>query len=195
MYLYGAGGHAKVVQDILEAQGINISGFIDDNSSLSNYMGLPVKHRVVAGQEIIVCIGNNKVRKQIVDDLRLKKVSFSRGIHPLSVISPRARIGEGTVVMPGGIINSNAQIGNHCIINTSASVDHDCYIEDYVHISPHATLCGNVKVGEGTWIGAGTVIIPGVKIGKWCVIGAGAVVLHDIPDEAVAFGNPAKCRE
>lgn len=195
MYLYGAGGHAKVVRDILEAQGVNISGFIDDNRSLSDYMGLPVKHNVIKGQEIIVCIGNNRVRKQIVESLRLKKVSFPCGIHPSSVISSRTQIGEGSVVMPGGVINSNVRIGKHCIINTSASIDHDCDIEDYVHISPHATLCGNVKVGEGTWIGAGAIIIPGVKIGKWCVVGAGSVVLHNIPDGTVAFGNPAKCKE
>ena len=32
----------------------------------------------------------------------------------------------------------------------------------------------------------------GVKIGCRCVIGAGSVVTHDIPDDSVAAGNPAR---
>jgi acetyltransferase EpsM len=53
-------------------------------------------------------------------------------------------------------------------------------------------LCGTVKVGEGTLIGARAIVIPGKKIGKWVTIGAGSVVVKDIPDYAVAVGNPAR---
>jgi len=41
-------------------------------------------------------------------------------------------------------------------------------------------------------IGAGAVTLPRVKIGADAVIGAGAVVTSDIPDRAVAYGNPAR---
>ena len=119
-------------------------------------------------------------------------VEFGYAIHPLSIVSELADIGEGSVVMQGSIIQVCAQVGRHCIINTGASVDHECVIEDYVHISPHSTLCGNVSVGEGSWIGAGTTVIPGVKIGKWSVIGAGSVVTKDIPDHVLAAGNRCK---
>ncbi len=83
-------------------------------------------------------------------------------------------------------------VGKHCIINSNASVDHDCILEDFVHISPNATLCGGVFVGKCSHIGAGAVIIPGKRIGKNAIVGAGAVVISDIPDNAVAVGNPAR---
>lgn len=189
VYLYGASGHAKVIMDILKANGKPIGGLFDDNPELKELSGYPVLHEKIERVPLIVSIGNNKIRKKIAEKIDCR---FEKGIHPSSIVSESAEIGEGTVIMQGSIIQADAKIGKHCIINTGASVDHECILEDYVHISPHATLCGNVSIGEGTWVGAGSTIIQGVKIGKWCIIGAGSVVTKDIPDNMLAVGNRCK---
>lgn len=189
MYLYGASGHGKVIKDIIEAQGGEVEGFVDDNPELSCYCGKPVLHNADGLSPIIVSIGDNKTRKIIVEKL---SCSFGIAIHPSAIIPPSAKIGEGTVIMPGAIINADAVIGKHCIINTGASVDHECVIGDYCHIAPHATLCGQVHVGEGTLVGVGASVIPCITIGKWCTIGAGAAVVGDVPDNATVVGVPAK---
>lgn len=136
----------------------------------------------------IIGIGDNSNRRKIAN--KLGKVNFVNADQGLYVNSNE--IGQGVVISPGAVIQNDAIIGNHVIINTCASVDHDCLIEDFVHIAPNSTLCGGVSVGEGTIIGAGSVILPYVKIGSNCVIGAGSVVTKDIPDNSVAYGNPAK---
>lgn len=189
MYLYGASGHGKVIKEILEAQGIAVEGFIDDNQDVTELSGLPVLHSAENIREMIVSIGSNNIRKSIAERLTC---SFKTAIHPSAVISSSVRIGEGSVVMAGSIVNAESVIGRHCIINTGASVDHECVLGDYVHVSPHATLCGDVHIGEGTWVGAGTTIIQGVRIGRWCVIGAGSVVTKDVPDGYLAVGNRCK---
>jgi sugar O-acyltransferase (sialic acid O-acetyltransferase NeuD family) len=101
-------------------------------------------------------------------------------------------MGIGNMFLQGTIIQAQARIGNHVIINTGARVDHDCILDDYVHAAPGVILCGCVTIGEGAFIGAGSVIIPGKRIGAWATVGAGSVVINDIPDFAVAVGNPAK---
>lgn len=189
MYLYGASGHAKVIMDILKANGVEIEGLVDDNPDIIELLGYPVYHQRTDLSPMIVSIGNNAIRKHIVEKL---PVEFGQAIHPTAIVSHTAIIGEGTVVMQGVIVQACTRIGKHCIINTGASVDHECIVEDFVHISPHATLCGNVHVGEGSWVAAGTVVLPGVKIGKWSVIGAGSVVSKDIPDGVLAVGNRCK---
>lgn len=189
MYLYGASGHAKVIIDILRANNEIVEALFDDNEMIHHLLNYPVLHSSETRGPLIISIGDNSVRRKIAEKLN---VDFCSAFHPSSIISERAEIGEGTVVMQGAIIQSCVNVGKHCIINTGASVDHDCKIEDYVHISPHATLCGNVTVGEGTWIGAGTVVIPGVKIGKWCTVGAGSVVTKNLPDNVLAVGNRCK---
>lgn len=191
--LFGASGHAKVIMDILGAQGEKVECLYDDAPRYDSIHEIPVfraNDTTVEGP-MIVSIGSNIFRKQIAERY---KVDYFKAIHPNAILSPTSTIGEGTVVMQGAIIQSDARIGKHCIINSGATVDHECQIDDYVHISPHATLCGNVHVGEGTWIGAGAIVIPGIKIGRWCTIGAGAVVIRDIPDGVIAYGNPCRIK-
>jgi len=191
--LFGASGHAKVIMDIIKAQGDSVGCLYDDaphRKKIHGYEEYKADEIDVEGP-LIISIGSNKVRRLISERYTLK---YATAIHSGAIVSPSATINEGTVVMQGAIIQSDAKIGRHCIINTGASVDHECQIDDYVHISPHATLCGNVQVGEGSWIGAGATVIPGVKIGRWCTIGAGSVVIHDVPDEATAYRNPCKIK-
>lgn len=197
-YIYGAGGHAHVVIDVLRTMGIGVRGIFDD-WPLRRHPG----HRDVqpgvrlAGSDafatpdapMILCVGNNAERAELD---RLIAAEFGIAIHISTVIAPNVRIGDGTVVLHGAIIQTNSVIGRHVLINTAASVDHDNVIGDFAHISPHATLCGHVEVGEGTHIGAGAVLIPKVKVGKWCTVGAGTVVISDIPDYTTAVGNPAR---
>ena len=190
VFLYGASGHAKVIIDILTAQGIEVSGLIDDNPDLNELMGIRVYHEVPLNDSLIISIGSNSIRKMISE--KLNSFNFATAIHPSAIISSNSALGVGSVVMQGAIIQSSATVGRHCIINTAASVDHDCFVDDYVHISPHATLCGNVFVGEGSQVGAGAIVIPGIKIGKWSLVAAGAVVMRDVPNNVLVMGNPDK---
>ncbi|PEF43416.1 acetyltransferase [Bacillus cereus] len=197
----GAGGHAKVILDIIRAnQNYKIVAIFDDK-----YEKLVQKKEVYYGpifsinqvKEIFECkfviaIGSNAVRKMLVKQLGLKKEQLETLIHPTATISESVTIGFGTVIMPQVVINADTVIGDHTIINTSAVVEHDNYIGDFVHISPNATLTGAVLIDEGAQVGAGATIIPGKQVGNWSVIGAGAIVIQDIPPLCTAVGSPAK---
>lgn len=191
--LYGASGHGKVIIDILNACSISVKNVVDDNPKTESILEKPIlkvsEFDFGSIEQMIISIGNNKVRKSISDKL---KVSYANAIHPSAILSNYIQIGIGTVVMAGAIINANAVIGNHCIINSGAIVEHDCTIEDFVHVSPGVSLAGNVNVKEGAHVGIGASIIQGVTIGKWAIIGAGSVVLKDVPDYATVVGNPSR---
>ena len=51
---------------------------------------------------------------------------------------------------------------------------------------------GPITVEDGAWLGFGVIVLSGVRIGKGAVVGAGSVVLTDVPDNAIAMGNPAR---
>lgn len=190
VYLYGAGGHAKVVIDILKSNNITVQEIYDNNFEITELMNIPVVHNSSVKSPLIISIGNNTIRKKIVS--QLFDISYERGIDKSAIVSESAYIGEGSLIMQGVTIQSSVAIGKHSIINTGASIDHDCIIHDYVHIAPGVNLCGNIEIGEGTLIGAGSVIIPGIKIGSWSIIGAGSVITNNIPDNVTAVGSPCK---
>lgn len=194
IYLYGAGGHAKVIIEILEANHISGLSVFDENKQ-GTLLGMPINgmiaiEKIEASDGMIIAIGENQIRKVISE--RYTTVKYLQAIHPSVNISPRAVLGQGTVVMAGVSINADVLIGSHCIINTNSSIDHDSKIADFVHISPNAAIAGGVEIGEGTHIGIGVCVIQSVRIGKWVTIGAGAVVIRDIPDYAIVVGNPAR---
>ena len=196
VYLFGASGHGKVIKDILNANGVKVEAFVDDNPDVKECGGRPVVHDAAGLSPMIVSIGVNKVRKMIVERLKANNsaIEFATAIHPSAVISPSAKIGEGSVVMAGAVVNADAVIGKHCIVNTGATIDHDSVVGDYCHVAPGAHICGGTQIGEGTWIGVGTSIIQCLNIGKNCMVGAGSVVVRDIPDDVTAFGNPCRVK-
>ncbi|MDQ2178541.1 acetyltransferase [Marinifilum sp. D714] len=192
MYIYGASGHGKVILDCLEANGIEVKAFVDDDPDKEEFLGFSVvRSNELNGsaEQVVMGIGNNAIRKMLVEKFLFKSPVVC---HSSSAISSRAEVEEGTVVFHNAVIQSGSKIGKHCIINTRASIDHDCEIGDYVHISPGSILCGNVTVGEGTWVGAGSTIIQGVTIGKNVMVGAGSVIRKNVPDNVLVVGNPAR---
>ncbi|TVZ28357.1 acetyltransferase EpsM [Gillisia sp. Hel_I_86] len=193
MNIYGASGHGKVIIDIAESNNISIDQIFDDNKNIEFLNKRAVVHVLnqrLLDADTIIAIGNNKIRKKIVDSFN-GNISDAI-IHKSAIISPSAILEKGTVVMANACVNSSTQIGEHCIINTASTIDHDCVLGNYVHISPNAAIAGNVGIDEGTHVGIGAVIIHGIKIGKWVTVGAGAVIIRDIPDFAVVVGNPGK---
>lgn len=197
--IIGAGGHAKVIADIVEKSKDILVGFLDDNiekgkNVICNYkvIGKIEECLEIKKQnnniEFIIGIGSNEIRKEIVNKYRLK---YYTALHPSAQIGLDVKIEKGTVVMANACINSGVKIGQHSIINTGAIIEHDNIIENYVHISPNVALGGTVKIGENTHVGISAVVKNNISICSDSTIGAGAVVVNNIEEGGIYIGIPA----
>ncbi|MEL3711031.1 acetyltransferase [Staphylococcus borealis] len=200
--IIGKGGHSKVIKDIIETtQQYYIVGYLDNaiNEYYTEenifYDSLDNIKQYKDDYLFIIAIGNNHVRKKLFNQLEIKIEQYATLIHPTAIVSPSARIGNGTVVMPNAVVNADSIVGKHAIVNTGAIIEHDNQIGDYVHISPNATLAGGVKVGDASHIAINAAVIPLVEIGKRCVVGAGATVINNVKSESTVVGTPAKIKE
>lgn len=103
-------------------------------------------------------------------------------------------IGKHTIIGMSNVIIGPATIGNNVMLAQHIVVSGLNHGYEDVHISPRQQkeICKPVYISDDVWIGANSVITPGVRIGKHAIIGAGSVVTKDVPDYAVAVGNPAK---
>lgn len=200
LVIIGAGGHARVVIDVARAAGFYPVAALDPENSGSRCNGV----EVIGGDDLaqslfaqglrraVVAIGDNRLRTSL--GKRLEEIGFALPLigHPSAVLSPSARIGAGTVIMPLAVVNASAEIGRMVIVNTNAVVEHDCQIDDGVHIAPGSRLGGTVRVGTCALIGIGSVLRPETNVGDFTTIGAGSTVIGDIEGNSTAVGCPAK---
>jgi sugar O-acyltransferase (sialic acid O-acetyltransferase NeuD family) len=192
--IVGAGGQGAIVADIAP----HAIGFVDDHGrSGETVLGLPVLGPIaslgdIAHDAIVVAIGDNLLRRLLIERLLASGERLATVIHPFASVARSAAIGEGSMVSAGAIVLPRAVVGRGVILNTRSSVDHDCVVGDFAHIAPGATLGGNVHIGEETLIATGASVIAGISIGARTVIGAGAAVVSDVPQDVVAFGVPAR---
>jgi acetyltransferase-like isoleucine patch superfamily enzyme len=106
-------------------------------------------------------------------------------------------IGERTNIQAGCHISA-FQSSIH--IGSGVDIAPNCGMFPYNHgIAPHQTIRaqplgsrGDIVIGDHAWLGFGVVVLDGVRIGNGAVIGANAVVTSNIPDGAIAAGNPAR---
>lgn len=197
--IFGAGGHGRVVLDILLESGANVLGFLDDDKSK---VGQKIRGFKVLGDRsyiekrdsvgLALGIGDNAIRENIfrkAKDTGLRTVS---AVHPMAIVSKDVIIGEGVVIMPGAIVNAGTVLKEGVVINTGATVDHDCHLKRFCQVWPGAHLAGTVRVGEFSYIGTGTSVIQNINIGKKVMVGAGTVIISDVPDNVTVAGNPGR---
>lgn len=85
------------------------------------------------------------------------------------------------------------EIGDHVAIAAgTVFITHDGSVRIMRDTLPEIDLFGRIIIGSNTFIGTNCIILPNTSVGSNCIIGAGSVIRGCIPDNSVAFGNPAK---
>ncbi len=203
--IFGSSYQANVVYNELSWLKKSVIGFCDDankgknilhkNRKLKNlgkFEEIPTK--ILKNSVGVIGIGENKIRKQIVDKVKRVKNDFKwiKLVSRFAKVSPNTVIGEGTVILSGSVIRNNVKIGDHCLINSSCSIDHDNQIDDFASCGPGVITGGNVKVGKMSFIGIGSTIKHSIKIETNVIIGGHSFVNKNCRKEFLYFGVPAK---
>jgi UDP-perosamine 4-acetyltransferase len=198
--IIGAGGHAKVVIDVLRSANWSPYGLLDPHPHRPTVLEVPVlgSDEVAATlfeqgiRNAIVAIGENALRHRLGRALQDIGYSVVTAIHATATISPSATLGVGVVVMPHAVVNAEVRVGDFAIINTGAVIEHDCVLGEAVHIAPRAVLGGKVTIGDEVLFGVGAIARPLSRIGANAIVGAGAVVIGTILQNETVVGIPAR---
>ncbi len=194
--IIGAGGHAKVVADIVRKSGDTVVGFLDDDATKqgNDFFGAKILGSTTDYAKyteecaFVIGIGNNSVRMRLSNEMVCR---WYTAIHPSVHLAEGVQIGEGSVVAADAVINPDATIGRHSIVNTGAVVEHDAKIGDFTHLCPHSMVCGSTCVGNEVWLGAASTLIQCLTVCDNVTLGAGSVTVRNIEEAGTYVGVPS----
>jgi UDP-perosamine 4-acetyltransferase len=199
----GAGGHAKVVIEALQAAGgYELVGLLDprargavfgvpvlgDDSLLERQYHDGVRHAFIG----VGGAGDTAPRRRLYELARSQGFEIVSVVHPSAVVSPSAEVGAGATILARAVVGTDVRLGEDVIVNTGAIVDHDCRVGDHVHVATGALLASGVEVGDGAHVGVGVSVRQGIRIGADSIVGAGAAVVDDVEPGVVVAGVPAR---
>ena len=201
--IVGAGGHGRVVLDIMLAAGSHRPvGFLDSNPALHGRRmdGLPILGdlrqletlRSQGVRRAVVAIGDNGVRRAFAERIDSAGFTLVNVIHPSANLAHTVNLGRNVVIAAGALVCAHCQVGDSVILNTGCIVDHESMIGTAVHVCPGAKLAGRVTVESGAFVGIGATVLQGLRIGCEAIVGGGAVVIEDIPPLTTVVGVPAR---
>ncbi len=194
--ILGAGGHARVIVDLLRGAHpeLTIVGAVDDSSRPpADVLGAPVIGRSdrlealrASGVERaalgVGAVTHNATRRALFERLASLGFELPPLVHAQAMVEPSVKMGRGVQIFAGAIVGSNVTLGDNVIVNSGVVVSHDCVIGAHTHLTPGAILAGAVTVGENTVIGMGVTAYLGITIGRDVTVSNGVHLLADVPD-------------
>ena len=124
-------------------------------------------------------------------------------IMPGARLGRNCNLGQNVFVASGVIIGDNVKIQNNVSVYTGVILEDDVFLGPSMvftnvstprsHVDRHEEY-QTTRVGQGATIGANATIVCGISLGRYAFVGAGSVVTRDLPDYALAYGNPARVR-
>jgi len=188
--IIGSGGHAKVCIDLIEeTPQFEIIGIVSPDLS-KEFCSYPIlgddndlKDLKQNTDHALIGIGQiRNPNSRILVFNKLKEFGFNLPtiVSQSSFISPKSKLGEGSVVLRNCIVNRDAKIGSNSIINNKALIEHDVTIGDNCHISTGALVNGGVEIGNNCFVGSGSVIKQGIIIKDDSFIQANSFIGTDI---------------
>jgi sugar O-acyltransferase (sialic acid O-acetyltransferase NeuD family) len=198
LLIYGGGGLARIIIDIVRQAGIfSIKGIIDakyplmeavmdvpvigNDASLDTFLDDGIVSIVNAMGVLSIAAG----RQAFFENLCKKGFMFPNIIHPRAVLEPSVALGQGNLICAGAIIGSKVRIGSNCIVNAGSVISHDSTIADGCHIASGAILAGRVSVGKNTLIGQGCTLYQGIRIGRDVTVFNGVNLFRSVPDGSI----------
>jgi sugar O-acyltransferase (sialic acid O-acetyltransferase NeuD family) len=142
--------------------------------------------------EATVGIGEPATRKRVFGELERDGIEVATLIHPDVYIPNTTTVGKGVTIQMGVFVSCNVTIEDYVIIQPHANIAHDDVLKKGSSVSAFCNLGGNVTIGEYAYLGLSACVKQGLSVGGDSIVGMGAVVCESVPNEVVAFGNPAR---
>lgn len=204
IYILGVGRNTEVYIDLAEACGYIPAGLYHYNNERTGESIHGVKildsnenlftTNNLKGKYFAVSVGDNKIRNDLANKLRVLGATVPMLIHPSAVVSKYAKIDNSVIIHANAVIQAGAVIKKDTVVSYNASVTHTSIIGEACYLAANSNIGAYVQVGNNVLIGQGAIIVSAKVnyIGNNSIIGAGSVVINNVDTNTIVAGNPAR---
>lgn len=209
LVILGGSGIGMIAVSIANDLGnYKILGFLNDVIPVGSFIGKYDKYPVIGKTEDVdkylkdtdvqffigyVGMQNEKMVFDKITSLKIPPERFATLIHPTAII-PKGlcKIGNGVMMAPLSQLSPDTTVHDNCILLPNSFLGHDSTMDQFAHIATNGVIGANVYLGKAVHIGSNATLREKIKIGDFSLVGAGSMVLHDVPENSIVVGNPAK---
>lgn len=209
LIILGGSGIGMIAASVANDLGyFEVLGFLNDIEPVGNFIGKYNRFPVIGKTEdvdkylsddevlfFIAYVGMQKEEEVFtkINSLNISSNRFATLIHPTAII-PKGfcKIGNGVLIAPLAQLSTDTTLDDNCMMLGNSFLGHDSIMRRFAHIASNAVVGANVDVGRAVHVGTNATIIEKIRIGDFSLVGTGSVVLHDVEDNSIVVGNPAR---
>lgn len=172
LLIVGVGGFGRVTLEHASRQfdcafvddGRAAGAVVDGVEVVGGSSDLQHLHDEAGFDQLIVTIGNNKLREDIYSKAKALGYSFPNIICSSAYISPHAQIGCGCVLLNNVVVQNGGRVGDGVLLNPGVEVHNDAFVDDYALIYTNSVVRALAHVGKRVRIGSNVSISNNVNV-------------------------------
>ena len=139
-----------------------------------------------------ISIGEPAIRERIYSRLKESNIQLVNLIHPTVYVDELASIGVGIAAFENCYFGPGSNVGDNTMFQHKVVVGHDAKIGNHSMIGSCCNIAGYSSLGDRVFTGFLSGVRDHTKVGSDVIIAPGAIVFHDVEDNVVIVGNPAR---
>lgn len=200
--IYGAGGLGREIYEIAVRRNAVSSlwsqiVFVDDFSDEGDFYGTKrIQFDSLKNHkneyECVIAVGEPSTREKLFQRLSSEGIRLTCLIDPTAIVSPTAKINNGTIICEYSTIHTEVELGHNTLIQPFCDIGHDIKVGDHTVLSPYCAPGGGAVFGKRVFVGMKSSIMELLTIGDDAIVGMGSAVFRDVPAGNTVVGNPAR---
>ena len=196
IYIYGAGGRAKLIKEVLIRSGEKLKNIqlIDDLKKKYKNSSYLIKNFKKKIDKLYIGISDPKIQEKKILYIKSKLINVNNDplIDPSVTLKSNIKIGRNVIILENASIGPDVRLGNNVFVGSQTIINHDCHIKKFTTIGHGANLAGNVRIDEYCIVGISTTFKQNTVIEKNVKIGSGSNIIKRCRKNSIYIGNPAK---
>lgn len=137
-------------------------------------------------------IAKNHITAKLFENITIPDSQWATIVHKTAFIDQSVVLEPGVFVMYNAYIAPRTHIGKCTMVKANTNIGHDVNIGAISHVAMGSTIVSCASIGYCSDIAIGASMLANTQIGDYSMLGAASLLTHNIPNDEIWVGSPAR---